>query len=688
MQNFIKYKSFLKLILIILFISILSFQITCNYIRIDSNFLKVNNNLNKKVYNYKNLLKNDTEKKDNFDKEIIYYNYSKNSYEKINDYNKPKIILFDHFEKKDELYIIEENNTKVYKIVNNIKEEIFSTSILYEYIVNFKPYIITTSNNIYILNDNENGFQKISLQGINKNATLTCSELVKINEKNFILVGTSHHGLYFKEKNENSFKLLFSGIARVPFTSNSTSYFETISDIIFYKNLILLSYKYSPKIGILYFDKDNKLNYYKGLIDIRNFNISDSILKKDGNIEYNNKLESLENINIINDLINFKSNENIYQIKIEELNIDEKNKDNEVINSNNNENKFVYTINNKYYKFLRINTYPIEKRENPSYSDFTRGLYIPPHHLSNKEKIKKKIEFLKSLNLNTIVVDLKDDFGYITYNSNSQIAKKIKSIKKIVDLENLLFLAHNENIKIIARIVCFRDPFLFSYENGKYAFYDKRTNSPWIGLEKERWVDPASDFVTDYIVEISKELESLGIDEIQFDYVRYPSDGGISNIYSIFNKENYPKNIILYKFLLKVKQNTSNIKISTDFYGYQCFYYITKHIGQDLYLLSNLIDVIYPMYYPSHFTKGFYENNLNQYETNFYIYNHGVQRAFLNTKKPLMVRPWVQVFKMKVSIDYKDYIQAQVDGILKAGYNSFIFWNPAGIYDILKEIKY
>lgn len=695
MKLFSKYKKVLELLFFIIILFTLLPLLTFNSLNYSKNNISSIKGYQEYLINDLNLngstnslYRNKVEKNDY----LHFYNEFENKYY-WND--NVKLYQFSYSELKSDYYIIDDSLTKVYKIENNDKIEIFSTDINYEYIVDFKPKVITTTNNIYILDENKNKFFPISLNGINKNATLKCSEILAINSKKYVFVGTSHHGLYYKEMNSLKFIQINKNIQRVPYTSNSTSYFETISNIINYNNIFLIfSYKYSTRIGLLTINDKGELKVHNFVYDIRTnkeySNLNPDYTKKDlNNISENSvyKLESIENMSLNNEILKFETNQNIYNyhIKISFLN----NESNEI-----KENKELYknsskiVFNNIIIELNLDNSF--EKGEqNIQKNDYIRGLYIPVHHLSNEEKILKKINFLKELNLNAIVVDLKDDFGYVTYNSNSQYAKKVGSIKKIVDIDKLLKLAHENNIKIIGRLVCFRDPFLFKFENSKYAFYDKRTNQPWIGLEKEKWVDPASEFVVNYIIDIAKDLEQKGIDEIQLDYVRYPSDGGVSNIYSIYNTKNYSKNSVLYNFLKNLKNSLSiNTKLSSDFYGYQCFYNITKHIGQDIYILSNFIDVVYPMYYPSHFTYGFYQNNLKQNETNFYIYNHGVQRATLNSKKPIIVRPWIQVFKMKVEIDYKDYIQSQIDGVLKAGYNSFIFWNPAGKYDILREIKH
>lgn len=651
-------------------------------------------------------------------------------------------------------YILLKNGLdKIIRIDSESEYLFFQTDILKEYITSYKSksfnkydiFVITTDKNIYIrvenkdfnitkndvnknvknnYNDSKNNIEnkkfpsdiwvRLDKEKIRNVDYITSADIININNIYILFVGTSFGGLYYKAIFDNDlnlknskFKLITDYIKRVSFTSNNSKFFEQISSIVSYKNMLFIGYGYGKGVDVLKlyeisgnnekkdvnFDnlKDNYLLKNKYYIDIeilsnikKKIELGNNILAiyNDTNINIDEKkLESVKKIFIENNYIFVETTKGLYRNLVKNLeghfaiknntkSIDSKKNED---NSSSNEWTLVYKDLNK---------------EIPKYKkDNIKGVYLPPSKVSSKDKIIKQFDVLKSLGINAVVIDFKDDFGNINYLSDVKTANLIKATRNLIDLDFLIKYAKKTDIKIIARLVSFKDPKLFSFDNNKYAFIDKTTKKAWIGLPKERWVDPASLFVQNYLIDIAKELSSKGIYEIQFDYIRYPSDGKTSNIISKFNKNNYSKNGILYSFLKNAKKHLK-IPISTDFYGYQCFYKISSHIGQDLYLLSDFINAIYPMYYPSHFSNGFYQKGIPQEETNYYIYNHGVKRAYQITNNKIFVRPWVQAFKWKVNINYIKYIQSQIDGLKDAGVNSFIFWNPSGNYTILEQINF
>ncbi|HPB47368.1 MAG TPA: putative glycoside hydrolase, partial [Exilispira sp.] len=117
-----------------------------------------------------------------------------------------------------------------------------------------------------------------------------------------------------------------------------------------------------------------------------------------------------------------------------------------------------------------------------------------------------------------------------------------------------------------------------------------------------------------------------------------------------------------------------------------CWYKISRHIGQDIFLDSQILDAIYPMYYPSHFSDGFYEKGLGQPDTVRLIYQHGTIRAMENSNYNISIRPWIQAFNLKVKIDMVSYIINEIKGVKEAGINSYIFWNPSCKYSFLYEV--
>ncbi len=547
----------------------------------------------------------------------------------------------------DDNQVVWGNRISYKSLLSNLYEipDLIKVNPEIEYINDYKikdsnTAIIITDKNIYLkLNDE---IKRIPLNGIPSNAYLTSCELTKNNDKYYIFVGTSYSGLFAKAVDDDKFYHFFLGIKRVFYTSEQSLLFETITALYSKEDKLFIGYQSSKGIDILdlnsyYFMRGSKNNLYL----IKNANIE---LKDD----YKQKVEKFYELE--GNLYAF-TNFGIYRYHQESFVL---------------ENEFSY--------------------DEKIVDDNIRGLYISPFAASSRSKIDKLINIAKYCDLNAFVVDFKDDYGYLSYGSNLEIAKKMRSSRTMIDLEYLLTKARENDIKIIARIVSFRDPIAFNYDNYKFALWSKTKNTPWSGTKSiEKWIDPYNEEYIEYLIEVAKEIEKLGVYELQFDYIRFPAEGNVQDILYRYNKNNVSKNVQLYYFLSKIKEKI-NIPISVDFFGYQCWYKISKHIGQDIYLVSNIVSAIYPMYYPSHFSKVFYTKGLNQLQSVKLIYKHGTIRAFENSNYKIAIRPWIQVFKLDVKEDFASYVKNEIEGVIEAGINSYIFWNPSCNYEVLYEV--
>lgn len=245
------------------------------------------------------------------------------------------------------------------------------------------------------------------------------------------------------------------------------------------------------------------------------------------------------------------------------------------------------------------------------------GIYISSHN-ARGEQLDNHINFLKNHGLNSMVVDFKEDFGWVTYNTRLDLPKKIGAVSLRIDLEELLQKAHANNIYVIARLVVFKDRQLFNYDNYKYALKKRNSNEPWrylveveneetgetTSVQGEYWVDPFSRFVWEYNTAIARELQERGVDEIQFDYIRFPSDGPLSAIDYSYQRQGMTKIDALESFLA-LSREAIHIPISTDLYGFNSWHRMGRWIGQSIELLADYVDVICPMFYPSHFPLDF-----------------------------------------------------------------------------------
>jgi hypothetical protein len=286
---------------------------------------------------------------------------------------------------------------------------------------------------------------------------------------------------------------------------------------------------------------------------------------------------------------------------------------------------------------------------------------------------------------------MKDDFGNLRFAPKNELLKKIGAAKDPVNLEQLVAAARENGIYLVARIVVFKDKELYKYNNHQFAVKDKGTGVPWRGVEKdkiynEHWVDPYSEKVWEYNIEIAKELVASGFDEIQFDYIRFPTDG--ANLY----RASYPhqdkgmdKESALISFLTYARENIST-PISVDIYGANGWHRTSARTGQDVELLLHYVDVICPMYYPSHFSSGFL--HYKPYDERPYrIYYQGSLRNYYIARKSVVIRPYAQAFKIKVSYDLQyygeNYIRNQVNAVDNSINMGYTFWNSGSKYDIL-----
>jgi|GEM_PF-249246 hypothetical protein len=334
---------------------------------------------------------------------------------------------------------------------------------------------------------------------------------------------------------------------------------------------------------------------------------------------------------------------------------------------------FVYAsdVNPPLFVKRNIAVYDIEKSSD---AGKRRGLYVSWDMID--KDFKGFLEIVERTGVNAVIIDVKDDSGVINAPVNSKTASEIGAVKntKIREIINSL---HKKNIWVVARNVTFKDKKLYEAYSGKYAILDKVTGKPWLGLPRERWCDPYSRFVRDYNIEIAKETAKLGFDEIQFDYIRFPTDGPTGRcVYRYRDKEDVFKSEIMGDFLQQARRETG-VPVSADIYGFNAWYGFGNLIGQDIEFMSRFVDVICPMIYPSHFCALFY-NRYPVAEKPYQIVKDSTLRAIYLSGKRAVIRGWIQGFDYLSPTWGPDYIRGQIKGVEDGGAGSWALWNPAG----------
>jgi hypothetical protein len=313
-----------------------------------------------------------------------------------------------------------------------------------------------------------------------------------------------------------------------------------------------------------------------------------------------------------------------------------------------------------------------------------RGIYLPTYQINRPEKYAQLKSLIARKNLDSAVIDMKDDFGFLRFRPTSPLLKKIGKVRDPIDVEGTVKDLKASGVYLIARIVVFKDQNLYEYEGGKYAAWDTRLKQPWKGLAGEFWVDPYCENVWEYNVGIAKELIARGFDEIQFDYIRFPTDGdNLADAGFRFKDPGMDKESALMSFLTYARENIA-APISIDIYGANGWYRTGVRTGQDVELLQKYVDAVCPMFYPSHFEQSF--QNYDPAEKRPYrIYYYGALRNYWISRKRVVVRPYVQAFWMNVSYDRKyydaSYVASEIAGIGDAVDSGYTFWNAVGRYD-------
>lgn len=320
----------------------------------------------------------------------------------------------------------------------------------------------------------------------------------------------------------------------------------------------------------------------------------------------------------------------------------------------------------------------------------SRGMYLLTHLTKNDAVMEQVSSYLKNTPMNSVVIDMKDDYGRVRYKSELDIVRQVGSSGAVIDIDKVISEFKKQNVYIIARIVLFKDERLYGFKGGRYAVRDGQTNKPWAGHKYERWVDPYSEFVQDYNISIAKELISLGVDEIQFDYARFPTDGkGVNQVKFSYQKKGMTKKDALESFFRKARKHI-DAPLSIDIYGRNGWYQINDRIGQDPEMLAEYVDVICPMFYPSHFGSGFL--NYKPYKQRpLRIYYYGALRAKSLVDNNAIIRPYVQAFKISSNTYDKnyyneEYIINEIKGCdLADEEGGYTFWNAGNKYYIVQK---
>jgi hypothetical protein len=318
-----------------------------------------------------------------------------------------------------------------------------------------------------------------------------------------------------------------------------------------------------------------------------------------------------------------------------------------------------------------------------------KGVYVTAYSAGGA-RMASLLNLLDKTDLNTMVIDIKDDLGNITYKTDNKDLQKLGSPQPYIkDIHKLMATLKEHNIYPIARIVVFKDSVL-AKKHPEMSFIQK-DGTIWHNKNNDKFVNPYDKAVWDYNIEIAKEAAKLGFKEIQFDYVRFP-EGFEKKADSLkFTKNQLSRVDIVAGFVDYAKKQLSplGVRVSVDIFGYAASVPAAEGIGQDFVKISNGVNVICPMIYPSHYSTGWFKQkdpDKAPYATIKGAMDDTHKKLDpLGDKKPV-IRPWIQDFTASWlgKGHYTKYgaaeVQAQIKALNDSGVKEFLLWNAGNKY--------
>jgi hypothetical protein len=338
------------------------------------------------------------------------------------------------------------------------------------------------------------------------------------------------------------------------------------------------------------------------------------------------------------------------------------------------------------------------------YPDAVRGIYVTGHSAGGS-RFTKLLDLVNKTDLNAMVIDIKDDYGILTFRPSEDSPYYKNSQPYIKDISKLLKTLEEHKVYPIARIVVFKDSTI-TKEKPEWSFL--KNGKVWKNNRGETFVNPFLKDVWEYNVGIAKMAAELGFKEIQFDYVRFPEGFEKRDQILTYSMGDYkpaekvdengkvigedhvqPRVNAVTDFVAYAKQELSSypVDISVDIFGYTATLPEAPGIGQNFSKISENVDVISSMIYPSHWTSYFGISKPDKEPYRLVQEYAKVEKVkLLSLQNPPTSRPWIQDFTAKwlgkgnyIPYNAKE-VQAQIRALNEEGIWEYLIWNANNNY--------
>lgn len=331
------------------------------------------------------------------------------------------------------------------------------------------------------------------------------------------------------------------------------------------------------------------------------------------------------------------------------------------------------------------NTYSLKPRL--ATPEEVRGIYVTSFSAANPETRKKLTDLVDQTELNTMVIDLKDVTGKLVFRPKRESLKKTAlSPVLIEDLNSWIEDLHQRGIYTVARVMVFMDSAAVkAHPEWAIRSTDGGAWRDWTG---SYWIDPGCQEAWEYIADIGKEAYDLGFDELNLDYIRFPSDGPLSKmVFNYHRDDEYRKYKTMTDFFSWIDSSLNYLPmpISVDIFGLS---YLKQNPEDDMNIGQRVIDCvdhfdyIMPMVYPSHYPDGFLGFS-NPAEHPYEVVKESllVGREIIESAdgSPRLTRPWIQDFNMG-AVYTPEMVRGQIQAAREEGASGWIVWNAKNEY--------
>ena len=371
---------------------------------------------------------------------------------------------------------------------------------------------------------------------------------------------------------------------------------------------------------------------------------------------------------------------------------------------------------------------PVTEKTVPVAKDFeVRAVYLTGV-MAGSDHGLRIIKHWREVGGNAVVFDIKDSDGSVTIPFEHPLLGQHHVY--LHDVPKFVHFLHSQNMHAIARIAIFRDEALV-VGHPELAVQSRKNHAAWRENGKLVWTDPSNPKVQDYDIALAKHVAQLGVDEIQFDYVRFPAEGDQKDAQFVFQKDQpeaeaavsadstcvvaapkrhakkgagadaieaaktetgpcpvarphgIQRSDVIAGFLKKAygELHPTGVLLSLDVFGVMAWQRSVDlaHTGQDIVQMAHFCDVLSPMIYPSHFFGM--DNIAHPGDEPAHFIGESMDRFELITKgSGVVIRPWLQAFHWRTKTYSPEYIKIQVETARAKGGIGFLFWNAANDY--------